>query len=246
MARAALAPDDPSILRPEQVKAMLELHIEQSGVLERQGLQIGVVEAIAGIRQLLVTLTGIANHAGTTPMDLRHDALQGAAEIISAIEAIATRHSGQGTVATVGWIACDPGQANVIPGRAQFTVDVRDRNARVLEATVQEVVSEIAKTCQGRGLAHEAVTRSDTPAVALSNEMVRILARVTVVRGMEPLIMPSGALHDSSILAGITEVGMIFVPSVEGRSHCPEEYTRLEDLEAGANVLLDTLIELAA
>jgi hydantoinase/carbamoylase family amidase len=221
MARAGLAPDDHSILRPEQVKAMVELHIEQSVVLERKDLQIGVVEAIAGIRQLLVTISGVSNHAGATPMALRHDALQGAAEIISAIETIAARHSGRSTVATVGSITCEPGQANVIPGRVQFTVDIRDRDACVLEGTVQEVVNQIAKICQRRGLECEVITRSDTPPVTLSKEMVRILASATVARGMAPLGMPSGALHDSSILAEMTEVGMIFVPSVNGRCHCP-------------------------
>jgi allantoate deiminase len=127
MQQAGLIPGDPSLLKPGMVKAMIELHIEQSLVLESRGVSIGVVEGINGIKQFVVTLTGVSNHAGATPMGLRRDALQGAARVIATVEEIAVDELGGNTVATVGMLTCEPGQANVIPGRVHFTIDIRDR-----------------------------------------------------------------------------------------------------------------------
>ena len=122
MATAGLAPQSDISLKPGMVKAMIELHIEQSLVLESMAIPIGVVEGINGIKQFVVTLTGVSNHAGATPMGLRHDALQGAARVIAAVEEIAAGELGGNTVATVGMLTCEPGQANVIPGKVQFTL----------------------------------------------------------------------------------------------------------------------------
>ncbi len=240
-----VTPEEENILRPEQVKAMLELHIEQSLVLESKGLKIGVVEAIAGIRQFLVTLNGVSNHAGATPMSLRFDALQGAAEIISAVEDVAIKHPRKSTVATVGFLHCEPGQANVIPGRVQFTLDIRDTDSRSLDQTVGEITTLIANTCRDRGLTYNLEPRSDTPPVVLSKKMVHLIEGVARNRKIRTLRMISGALHDSSLLAELTDVGMIFIPSKGGRSHCPEEFTDMGDIELGANILLEAAVELA-
>lgn len=244
--KAGIIIEDDSILQAEQVKAMLELHIEQSVVLERQGLQIGVVEAIAGIKQFLVTLQGVANHAGATPMGYRYDALQGAVRVISAVEEIAKESRSKDTVATVGIIHSFPGQANVIPGNVQFTVDIRDPDLSVLDETVEKTKEIIEKICKARSLTYEITLRSNTPPILLPKNMASLIERMAKKNNIPFAKMVSGAVHDSSTLAELTEVGMIFVPSREGRSHCPEESTDLRDIKAGADMLLAALVELAA
>ena len=246
MENAGLHPGDESLLKPGMVKAMIELHIEQSLVLESKGLSIGVVEGINGIKQFLVTLTGVSNHAGATPMGLRHDALQGAVRAVAAVEEIAMREMGGQTVATVGMLTCEPGQANVIPGRVQFTVDVRDLDSERIDQAAQRILSVIQTICRVRGLAFDIKPRSDTPPVRLSKELVRLIEETAQQKQVHTLRMASGALHDSSILPEVTEVGMIFVPSKAGRSHCPEEETDLGDLRTGAEVLLGVVAKLAS
>ncbi|MBI5580378.1 MAG: Zn-dependent hydrolase [Deltaproteobacteria bacterium] len=246
MADAGIAPEAASLLRPGMVKAMIELHIEQSLVLESKGLSIGVVEGINGIKQFAVSLTGVSNHAGATPMGLRHDALQGAARVIAAVEEIAVQEPGATTVATVGVLTCEPGQANVIPGKVRFTLDIRDLDSGRIDQAARRIMSVIQKTCQDRGLAFDIQPRSDTPPVRLSKEVVRLIETTAREKGIKTLRMPSGALHDSSILPEVTEVGMIFVPSKAGRSHCPEEETNLEDIGAGAELLLGAVAKLAS
>jgi len=245
MDQCGIVCEDFSTLKAEQVKAMVELHIEQSVVLEKRGLQIGLVEGIAGIKQFIVTIHGIPNHAGGTPMGLRYDALQGAIRIIGAAEEIA-REMREPTVATTGFISCEPGQVNVIPERVQFTLDIRDTDSKRLEEAVKTIMAVTEKTCQERGLTNDIKPRSDTPPVALSKKVVQLIENVARERKIEPLRMMSGALHDSSILAEITDVGMIFVPSKEGKSHSPDEFTDLKDIEVGADILLHTVVKLAS
>jgi allantoate deiminase len=246
MANAGLAPEDTTLLKPGMVKAMIELHIEQSLVLESKGLSVGVVEGINGIKQFVVTLTGVSNHAGATPMGLRHDALQGAVRAIAAVEEIAVGELGGNTVATVGMLICEPGQANVIPGKVQFTLDIRDLDSGRIDQAARRIMSVIQATCQARGLAFDIQTRSDTPPVRLSKEVVQLIEATAREKGIKTLRMPSGALHDASILPEVTEVGMIFVPSKAGRSHCPEEDTDLQDIRAGAELLLGAVTKLAS
>ena len=245
MANAGLAPEDTMLLKPGMVKAMIELHIEQSLVLESKGLSVGVVEGINGIKQFVVTLTGVSNHAGATPMGFRHDALQGAVRAIAAVEEIAVGELGGNTVATVGMLICEPGQANVIPGKVQFTLDIRDLDSGRIDQAARRIMSVIQATCQARGLAFDIQPRSDTPPVRLSTEVVQLIEATACEKGIKTLRMPSGALHDSSILPEVTEVGMIFVPSKAGRSHCPEEDTDLQDIRAGAELLLGAVAKLA-
>jgi hydantoinase/carbamoylase family amidase len=227
------------------VKAMIELHIEQSLVLESKGVSIGVVEGINGIKQFLVTLGGVPNHAGATPMGLRHDALQGAVRAIAAVEEIAMRDMGGPTVATVGMLTCEPGQANVIPGRVQFSLDIRDLDSERIDQAAQRIIFMIQTICRARGLTFDIKPRSDTPPVRLSKELVRLIQETAQQKQIQVLRMASGALHDSSILPEVTEVGMIFVPSKAGRSHCPEEETDIEDIRTGAALLLGAIAKLA-
>jgi hydantoinase/carbamoylase family amidase len=245
MADAGLVPEDTAFLKPGMAKAMIELHIEQSLVLERKGIPIGVVEGINGIKQFVVTLEGVANHAGATPMGLRQDALQGAARVIAAVEEVAMGEIGGNTVATVGMLTCEPGQANVIPGRVQFSLDIRDLDSGRIDQASRRIVSAIEVTCQARHLAFDIQSRSDTPPVRLSNEIVQLIEATAREKGIKTMRMASGALHDSSILPEVAEVGMIFVPSKGGRSHCPEEETSLADLQTGAELLLSAVARLA-
>jgi allantoate deiminase len=246
MANVGLHPGDEPVLKPGMTKAMIELHIEQSLVLESKMLSIGVVEGINGIKQFMITLTGVPNHAGATPMGLRHDALQGAVRAIAAVEEIAMRDLGEQTVATVGMLTCEPGQANVIPGRVQFTVDIRDLDSGRIDQAAQRILSETQRICRARGLTFDIKPRSDTPPVRLSKELVHLIEETAQQKQVQALRMASGALHDSSILPEVTEVGMIFVPSKAGRSHCPEEETDLGDLRTGAELLLGAVAKLAS
>lgn len=240
-----LAADD--VLTSANVKAMLELHIEQSVVLERARRPVGVVDRIAGSRQVLVRVEGAANHAGATPMNLRADAMAGSAEMIAAVEAIARRRaqSAASLVATVGKISVSPNAANVIPGQVDFTVDVRDVEAASMENALQEIVFEIEAISRRRGLGHQILPLSASEPVALSAEIAGLLETAATRLHIPTLRMASGAVHDAAVMAQITAVGMIFVPSRGGRSHCPEEYTSIEEIKLGADLLLHALIDLA-
>ena len=245
MAQAEFEVSDPSVLEPQKLRAMLEVHIEQGAVLERQGYRIGLVEAIAGIQHLDITITGRADHAGTTPMDDRSDALQAAARIIAAVEEIA-QEIGANTVATVGRINCEPGQANVVPGRVTFSLDVRNANKAILESAVATITRRVKDICGERNLGFEIIPLGSAEPVLLSGEIIDLMEAKARERNVEYLRVVSGAGHDSALLADVTPTGMIFVPSRGGRSHCPEEFTRIEDIGLGCEILLATAIELSA
>jgi hydantoinase/carbamoylase family amidase len=228
--------------RPGRAKAVLELHIEQSVVLEECGVQIGVVTTITGIRGFEVTLRGVANHAGATPMDRRQDALAGAAEIMLALERLAPT-LGPHTVCTVGQIACNPGARNVIPGEVRFSIDFRDIAG--LDGKWAEVEPQIRALASARRLAMDIRPTSSSEPVALSPTIQDVLERVCAGRGLSSMRMPSGAVHDAQVMARLADTGMIFIPSRGGRSHCPEEYSEPAQVEQGVNVLLDTVMALA-
>jgi allantoate deiminase len=155
------------------------------------------------------------------------------------------REIGGHTVGTVGMLTCEPGQANAIPGRVQFTLDIRDLDSERIDRAAQRMISVIQTICRARGLTFDIKPRSDTPPVRLSKELVRLLEETAQEKQIEVLRMPSGALHDSSILPEVTEVGMIFVPRKNGRSHCPEEETDIADIRTGAELLLGAMAHLA-
>jgi allantoate deiminase len=244
MALADLKVNDARLLKPATLAAMLEVHIEQGAVLENRGHRIGVVEAIAGIRQLHITIKGAADHAGTTPMEDRSDPLQAAARIIIEIDKIA-RATGPRTVATVGRIECEPAQVNVIPGIVRFSVDVRDSDKRLLDKAVAEIRQSVEATCDERHLAVDWVELSEADPVALSDDIIHLLEKKSLDRGIAPFKMISGAGHDTALLAGLTKAGMIFVPSRNGLSHCPQEFTRLEDIALACEILKEAVIDLA-
>jgi allantoate deiminase len=228
--------------KPGRAKAHLELHIEQSVVLEAYGVPIGVVTTITGIRGFDVTLRGVANHAGATPMDRRRDALAGAAEIMVALERLAPT-LGPHTVCTVGQLACSPGARNVIPGEVRFSIDFRDIEG--LDAKWNQVEPRIRAIADARHLDMEIRPMSSSEPVTLSPTIQDMLEQICSQRGLSCMRMPSGAVHDAQVMARLVDTGMIFIPSRGGRSHCPEEYSEPAHVEQGVNVLLDAIVALA-
>ncbi|HEV7526196.1 MAG TPA: Zn-dependent hydrolase [Acidimicrobiia bacterium] len=225
--------------------AYVELHIEQGPVLEAERVTIGAVTGVQGISWTELTITGQSNHAGTTPMSMRHDAGYAAAEVASFVRRLAAE-MGPPQVATVGRIELHPNLVNVVAARASLTVDLRNTDeARLVESERRlfEFCDELAQsegvTITRRSLARFEPVDFDERVIALVDEVAR-------ARGLSTMRMPSGAGHDAQMLARVCPSGMVFVPSVRGISHNPAEFTADADLEAGANVLLHVLLRLAA
>jgi allantoate deiminase len=231
------------VLTRDSAKAFFEVHIEQSVVLEKRQIDIGIVTKIIGIRGFDVTLQGVANHAGATPMSLRRDALAGAAEIIVELER-AVKGFGPHAVCTVGQINCSPGARNIIPGEVLFSIDFRDVDK--IDERWQQASSCIFGIAGRREIAVNVIQRVTTEPVPLSSNLQVLVEEKTTRRGLSSLRMPSGAVHDAQVLAPLVETAMIFVPSRGGRSHCPEEFTESAHIENGANVLLDAVLTLVS
>jgi allantoate deiminase len=232
-------------LQPDEVKAMLELHVEQSVVLDNQGIPLGIIEGIAGVRWLEVTLRGVADHAGATPMSFRQDALRGAATVIAAIPSIINSSGSPHTVSTVGKLECNPNVTNVIPGEVKFTIDIRDIDKEGIEKVTSKVKEFVKKVAKDNGLNHEISIKGDNAPVYLSKKVLNVIEEEAQKADFQYLKMISGAAHDSMVLSELTDVGMIFVPSINGRSHCPEEKTNYRDIKLGADLLLYSLLRLA-
>jgi allantoate deiminase len=224
----------------DDIGIFVELHIEQGAVLESMGVPLAVVSSIVGTAHLEVAVSGRPDHAGTTPMTLRRDALAAAAAMIQAVESIA-RSLGPPAVATVGRIRVEPDQMNVVPGRCVFTVDLRHSDLgarRALEERIRSLCTTIASE---RSLGIGFRVLQETKPVAMDPEVRSVLARAARESGAEATELVSGAGHDAQVLAARCKVGMLFVPSIGGRSHCPEESTKPEDLELGTRVLQKAL-----
>lgn len=224
-----------------EVAAFLELHVEQGAVLEAEGIQIGVVEGIVGIRRWNVDVEGFANHAGTTPMDARRDALVAAARFVESVHRTASNLPGR-QVATVGRLQAFPGAPNVIPGRATLSLEIRDLEMERIEEVFRLLETEAIRIGEQAG-ARFSFTPFYLSAAAPTDPRLRdTVEEEAGALGLSTLRMPSGAGHDAQSLALLAPVGMIFVPSVRGISHSPEELTHPEDIVNGANVLLRTLL----
>ncbi|MHC5064980.1 MAG: allantoate amidohydrolase [Planctomycetota bacterium] len=221
--------------------AFLELHIEQGAFLEKAGIPIGVVQGIVGIKRWQVSFTGFANHAGTTPMAERQDALVAAAEFISAVNHVAKSTPGR-QVATVGRIEVHPSAANVIPGRAELSLEIRDLEMEKIDrvyAMVQEVGKKIAAESSTEFRSEQYYTSTAAPT---DPEIQALIMQAADGLDLDFLAMPSGAGHDAQSIAQFAPIGMIFIPSRGGISHSPEEYSAPEQVTAGANVLLQSLL----
>jgi len=228
---------------PGSVAAYVELHIEQGGILDEKGIQIGIVEGIVGIHHYDVTITGFANHAGTTPMDRRQNALLAAAELALAVDRIVRSVPGR-QVGTVGRLIVKPGAPNVIPGQVDLTVELRDLSTEKIESLWSRIHAEALEIARRFGTSLDYVLQH-VNAPALSDPKTRaVIADAVQGLGLSSQVMPSGAGHDAQDLARICPMGMIFVPSVKGISHSPLELTRAQDVTNGANVLLQTILRL--
>ncbi|UYZ12752.1 Zn-dependent hydrolase [Brevibacillus sp. WF146] len=230
--------------RPKgSVKAYVELHIEQGKVLESRGLSVGVVSGVAGPLWLKFVLEGEAGHAGATPMALRRDPLAAAAEIMLVIER-EVRQTGT-AVGTVGQVTVSPGGVNIIPGRVEFSLDLRDVDKAVRDRVEQEIVRQAEAICRERGVRLGVELLQRIPPVVCSAEIQAAALAACEALGLETITLPSGAGHDCMQLTELCPVGMIFVRSRDGISHNPAEYTSKEDCADGANVLYRTVLSLA-
>ena len=228
----------------DDIDTFVELHIEQGAVLETANVPLAVVSAIVGTAHLELAVTGRPDHAGTTPMDMRRDALAGAAAMVQAVESIA-RSLGKPAVATVGKIRAEPDQINVVPGRVVFTVDLRHSDPGARRALEERTRSLCRTIAAERGLELEVRVLQERPPVPMHAEVRAVLTRAAQECGVQATGLVSGAGHDAQILAARCKVGMLFVPSVGGRSHCPEEHTDPGHLELGVRVLVRALELLA-
>jgi allantoate deiminase len=226
------------------VLGYLEFHIEQGPVLANIGQPLAVVEAIAGQSRLKFTFKGRANHAGTTPMDLRQDALAGAAQWISAVENCAQRTPG--LVATVGAIQVEPGAGNVIPGDAELSLDVRHRHDTTRNTAVDYLIHEAEQIAKSRGLTVRTILLLDQPAVSMDPFLVSQIAKAIQTTGCEPFSMVSGAGHDAMIMAAKIPSAMIFLRTPLGISHDPEESVEVSDVAKAIQCGVHLLDQLAS
>jgi len=233
----------PAPAPPGSVHAFVELHIEQGGVLERLGVPIGAVTAIAGLVQRSIAFTGEANHAGTTPMALRRDALLAAAEWALAVERIA-KEVGGGAVGTVGKLDVRPGGKNIIPGRVEAICDLRAPRPELLDRLDDGVVAALQYASR-RDVAVQQTRLQRVEPGAMDERVIAAIERAAQAAGLRSHRMHSGAIHDALHLAELCPSSMIFVPSLGGKSHCPEEASRPEALVAGVTVLAHALADLA-
>ncbi|MDT3425902.1 allantoate deiminase [Paenibacillus forsythiae] len=242
MKSCGLGDKEPSAPRSD-ISAYVELHIEQGIVLERTGMQIGVVSAIVGQRRFAVTVKGTANHAGTTPMGLRRDALAAAAEMMLQMERLAAE-AGDPLVATTGRLVVTPNTPNVIPGEVAFTLDVRHSREDELEAFCASVVSAFEEIAERRNVALGMALRLSASPAPMDSGLRAELEAICHQQGRTYRAMVSGAGHDAQLFAPRCKTAMIFVPSQGGISHSPEEYTPPEELAAGLEVLIALLYKL--
>lgn len=229
--------------RPE-VRAFVELHVEQGPVLDEEGVTIGAVEGVQGIAWSEYTFEGVANHAGTTPMRLRRDAGLVAAELIAFLRRIATETGGH-QVATAGRLVLEPGLVNVVPERATVTVDLRNTDETVLQRVDAAVEAFARERAAAEGVSMRRRVLARFAPVAFDPDLVGRVEATARALGHTVRRLPSGAGHDAQMLARVCPTAMIFVPSEDGISHNVRESTRPEHLTAGADVLLQVLLDLA-
>jgi beta-ureidopropionase / N-carbamoyl-L-amino-acid hydrolase len=219
----------------ECLACYLELHCEQGNVLDSAGVPAGIVEGIVGIRRYSVTFNGYANHAGTTPMSSRRDALVMAAPFVLTVRDVAVAHE---IVGTVGAMQIRPGSPNVIPGRVTLAVEIRS----LMDSRLDDTQAELRKQAERAGASFELISRK--PPVRSSAALMDALTRSCERLGIPWLRLPSGAGHDAGWMASITEQAMLFVPSRDGVSHSPEEFSQVDQCVAGARVLLGAVLDL--
>lgn len=229
--------------RPE-IETYLEIHIEQGPVLETENKSIGIVDSFAGKNYWICGFLGEASHAGTTPFELRHDALLGLADFaLKGTHYVATQH--YGSMLTIGRIQVHPGAFSIVPGRVDFTLDFRSASKETLGKLEKALASLAEDIASARGLQFSSSVVDKTDPVAVPKRIMDIIKEECEGLGYSYLTLPSGAGHDAQILASVAEPGMIFIPCEDGISHSPEERIKWEDLEKGANLLLRLILRLS-
>lgn len=245
MTSYGLNPDDIKsvIWDKDRIGTFLELHVEQGPVLDEKKIDLGIVNGIVGMERYMITVNGRADHAGTTPMNMRKDPVDIAAKVIGKISDFA-KETGEGTVATTGLINVKPGGMNIVASEVEFSVDIRSIDKDV----VSEVYSKIAKLLDQLtnevGASWNAQKTLDVEASMMDEGLINKMVDYANDRGYSNIIMPSGAGHDALVLGKHYPAAMVFVPSVNGRSHSPEEFTPYEYFEKGINVLYDLIVNL--
>jgi len=234
-----------NIRQAGDISSYVELHIEQGAILDQEDISIGVVEGVVGIRRWNITIDGFANHAGTTPMDQRQDALYAAALLIAEVRQIITDAPGR-QVGTVGRIQAFPGAPNVIAGGVIMSLEIRDLNMDKIGMLFDRIRDSATSLSEQSNTAIAFDQYYESPAAITDERIKSIIQDSADALGLSVMHMPSGAGHDSQSLAGITPIGMIFVPSKDGISHAPGEFTSAQQITDGANVLLQTIIEMDA
>jgi allantoate deiminase len=237
MRKIGLDPSLPKKRDPETMKAYLELHIEQGPILEEKGIPIGVVEAIVGLTQLEVTVKGQAGHAGTTPMDRRSDALVTAAQMIAQFPQLADSE-GNGTVVTTGRLNVFPNGANVIPDKTIFTVDIRSGKEENVLNVIQKV-KELAHFYSGKGIEVSVEQLLYIQPKEMNKDIVSLLKKKTSELNIPKCSINSGAGHDAMVFSDFTNVGMLFIPSKDGLSHCPEEWSDSRHITNAVQILYE-------
>lgn len=230
--------------KPEELAAFLEVHIEQGRRLLERGVPVGIVTAITGIYREEVTVTGVPNHAGTTLMRDRTDALTAAAEAILALERACREHPADETVGTVGKLANEPNAANIIPGKVQFHLEIRGRTRDDIQEAIDAWELQLARIGSERGVRIERRLLLDQHPAAMDPLVIGTCVMQAEKLGYAHCRLGSMAGHDAAHMASITRSGMLFVPSLGGKSHCPEEESRTLDIEKAGNVLLHAILAL--
>lgn len=237
MSKIGLDSSLPKRRNPNSIKAFLELHIEQGPILEEKNIPIGVVEAIVGLTQFEVTIEGKAGHAGTTPMDRRTDALVVAAQIISQLPSLAIEE-GEGTVITTGRLHVLPNGANVIPNKVEFSVDIRSSKEEHINNVIKRM-NELIESYHDQGIHTASEQVLYMPPKVLSDEIKALLKDKSSVLEIPYCSINSGAGHDAMVFSDVTDVGMLFVPSKAGLSHCPEEWSDARHLANGVQIFYE-------
>ncbi|MNO19742.1 putative hydrolase [compost metagenome] len=230
--------------RPEELAAFLEVHIEQGKRLLDRDIPVGIVTAITGIYREEITVMGEANHAGTTLMGDRKDALMGASEIMLAFEAVCRNHPADEVVGTIGRISNEPNAANIIPEKATFHLEIRGEQRSQIQEVLEDWGKLALSVAEHRGLRLERRLILDQNPEPMDSLVISLCAEQAEKLEYSSLRLGSMAGHDATHMASLTRAGMLFVPSLGGKSHCPEEESRIEDIEKAGNVLLRSILAL--
>ncbi|MDZ4343827.1 MAG: M20 family metallo-hydrolase [Candidatus Binatia bacterium] len=233
---------------PKSLKAYLELHIEQGPILEAKGKRIGLVTSIAAPSRFKAVFKGRADHSGTTPMEMRKDALVASAQLIEYVEKVCRKFSSMKkgrVVGTVGAMKIEPGVINAVPGKTELSIDIRSTTARSKDRVARMIKRRAQEIARRRSIGCEILPIREENPVPLDKRLLRVTQEICDQKGIDYEIMPSGAGHDAMQMAKITAAGMIFIPSLRGISHNPLEWTDPEDISLGTQLLMETMIRIA-